>query len=63
MVIKLPVPGSLVKCSKCGREILVERGLIGVDHTIEIFVTCWECLDTGTKQKAIKKYKLKPMGG
>ena len=51
--------GALVKCPKCGREILVERGLIGIDHTVEILVTCWKCLDEKMKQRAVNKYKLK----
>lgn len=35
---------SFEKCSHCGREMLVERQLIGVDHTISILVSCKECL-------------------
>lgn len=32
------------KCSSCGREILVERLLLGTDHTAGIIVSCKECL-------------------
>jgi nitrogenase molybdenum-iron protein alpha/beta subunit len=32
------------KCGKCGREILVETILFGMDHTANIIVTCKECL-------------------
>ena len=31
-------------CPKCGRKILVEMGLIGVQHHSLIMVTCAECL-------------------
>ena len=33
-----------LKCSKCGRKILVEIGLIGVSHNAIVSVTCAECL-------------------
>jgi DNA-directed RNA polymerase subunit RPC12/RpoP len=32
------------KCSKCGREFLVEKVLFGIDHTVDTIVTCKECL-------------------
>jgi hypothetical protein len=32
-----------LKCSKCGRKILVEIGLIGVGHNAIVSVTCAEC--------------------
>lgn len=57
--IKLPVVGDLCKCSVCKRKILVERGLIGTNHTSGIFVTCWNCLTEEQKEKAEKQYKLK----
>jgi len=34
----------VVKCQVCGREFLVERVLFGTDHTLDIIVTCKECL-------------------
>jgi len=40
----LAVLGQLTACSKCGRKILVEMGLIGVPHHTSISVTCGECL-------------------
>ena len=55
----IEVVGRLVKCSKCGREILVERGLFGVNHTLEITATCWDCLDRQAQKGAIERYKLK----
>lgn len=42
---ELPVTGRVVECSECGRKFLIERALIGVDHTAGIIVTCLECLD------------------
>jgi hypothetical protein len=33
-----------LKCSKCGRKILVEIGLISVSHNAMVSVTCAECL-------------------
>jgi len=32
------------KCIVCGREFVVERILIGVDHTVDLHVTCKECV-------------------
>lgn len=57
----LPVVGVLVKCSGCGRKILVEQGLIGISHTIFIKATCWQCLDSKTKEKAQKMYRLEEL--
>lgn len=34
----------IVKCQKCGKEFLVERLLIGINHTVDTIVTCKECL-------------------
>ena len=56
--IKLPIVGVLLKCSVCKRKVLVERGLIGTNHTSVIFVTCWDCLTEEKKEKAKKQYKL-----
>lgn len=58
--IKLPVVGGLLNCCarKCKRKILVERALIGTDHTSEIFVTCWDCLNEEAKKEAKRRYKL-----
>ena len=57
--IKLPVVGDLLNCSvkKCKRKILVERALIGTDHTNKIFVTCWDCLTEKVKKEAKKRYR------
>ena len=41
-----------MKC-KCGRKVLVESVLFGVDHTASIVVTCDECLK---KLKVGKKF-------
>lgn len=57
----LPAVGDLVKCSNCGRKILVERGLIGVNHTIFTKATCWQCLDSKTREKAKKMYRLEEL--
>ncbi len=35
---------NVVKCSKCGRSILIERLFRGIDHTTSTLVTCKECL-------------------
>ena len=57
--MEIEVVGRLIKCSKCGRKILVERGLFGVNHTLEIFATCWDCLDGQARRRAIERYDLK----
>lgn len=56
--MKLPVVGDLFKCPACNRKFLVERGLIGINHTTIMFVTCWDCLTEEEKEKAKEKYKL-----
>ena len=56
---EFPVVGKLACCHKCGRKILVERALIGVNHTLDVIATCWECLDEETQEKAKDTYKLK----
>ena len=33
-----------VKCNYCGKEFLVERTLMGTDHTIGVIVSCKECV-------------------
>lgn len=52
------VMGTLVKCSKCGRKILIERLLCGVSHTTQTVVNCWDCLDKEAQNKATELYKL-----
>ena len=32
------------ECQQCGKKILVERVLIGSDHTSDVLVTCLDCL-------------------
>ncbi len=49
-----PVRGEVVKCSKCGRQILFEQLLIGVDPTAETIATCWECLDDKARERTKK---------
>jgi hypothetical protein len=44
-----------LKCSKCGRKILVEIGLIGVSHNAMVNVTCAECLKKGGLSDDFKK--------
>ena len=55
---KLPVMGDLIHCSKCHRSILVERTMIGTNHTAGISVVCWDCLSENNKVSLIDKYKL-----
>lgn len=59
---EFPVVGRIVECSKCKRKILVERILIGVNHTYTTVVTCWECLDLERQKWAAERYKLKVSG-
>ncbi|HTU19642.1 MAG TPA: hypothetical protein VMG10_16395 [Gemmataceae bacterium] len=40
----LTVMGQLTACNKCGRTILVEMALIGVQHHVGLTATCGECL-------------------
>ncbi|MEW6606942.1 MAG: hypothetical protein AB1414_05740 [bacterium] len=56
---KFPVVGRLVECNNCKRKILVEYGLIGVDHCLGVIATCWECLDKEIQNKAVDMYQLK----
>ena len=58
MVLSLLVVGKVVKCGKCGREILVERVVDYTDHTVSLNINCWGCLDEKTKKKAREMYQL-----
>jgi len=42
---------SFEKCQTCGKQFLVERMLIGTEHTASIIVSCKECL----KKKGLNK--------
>jgi hypothetical protein len=55
---ELPVYGQIVHCRTCGRRLLVERVLIGVNHTVETVVTCWDCLDKAAQEQARQRYQL-----
>ena len=46
-----PVINKVVKCSVCGKKILIESFLCGVSHVVEIVATCWDCLDDEAKKK------------
>lgn len=56
--IEIPAVGNLYGC-KCRKKILVERGLMGIDHDWFIVANCWDCIDPEYKKEAVKKYKLK----
>ena len=54
---EIPYTYRFVKCQKCGREFLVERLLLGIDHTIDVIVSCKECLKKRSLPKDfIKKH-------
>lgn len=44
-----------VKCSYCGRKILVEQILDGVSHTATILASCKECLKKSGLPEKFKK--------
>lgn len=44
-----------VKCKKCGNEFLVERVLMGIDHTMDIIVSCKACLKKKGLNEAFAK--------
>ena len=47
----------VVKCQICEKEFLVERLLIGSEHTSSILVSCKECLKKkGVDTRFVKKY-------
>jgi len=54
----LPTTATLTSCSLCGKNILVEQILIGVNHTTKIIVTCWSCLEN--KDECKRAYELYP---
>ena len=53
---KPPIAGEIVECRKCGRRLLVERVLMGTDHTMAIHIICWDCLDDGGEEKVKEFY-------
>ncbi len=50
--------GKLRACRICGRKMLVEDVLIGVTHTAETLVHCWDCLAPEIQDRATKMYAL-----
>ena len=52
------VIGEIKNCGKCQRKILVERVMCGVNHTIGIIITCWDCLPSEAIDKARKLYNI-----
>ena len=50
--------GMLVRCSKCHELILVERGLLGVDHTTATLVTCMNCMNEKQQKEVCEQYNL-----
>jgi hypothetical protein len=58
MNVEHPMSGRLIACSKCNRKILVERGLIGTDHTVALMAACWECLTEDEQNTARARYKI-----
>jgi hypothetical protein len=55
--MNFPMVGKLVKC-KCGKLILVERGINGSDHCIGVNASCWDCLTPEQKEKAKNLYNI-----
>lgn len=56
---KSRVVGRIFACGRCGRRILVEHALLdAVQNTIDIVVTCWDCIDDDTKKRAIEGYSI-----
>lgn len=53
--MSMQTTGTVVECPKCKREILVERVLLGSDHTLRVIATCWTCLDQEQKNYAFQK--------
>jgi len=45
-----------LKCSKCGRKILVEAILAGTDHNVDLIVTCAECIKPPFNEEFVRKY-------
>jgi len=43
-MIEFPYVYHKLECPECGRKILVERFLVGTNHTIRVGVICAECL-------------------
>jgi len=41
-----------VKCKHCKKEFLVERQLIGTDHTVGLLVTCKECARRAIEERS-----------
>jgi hypothetical protein len=40
----LPVEGHFIKCSKCGKKIVIEIVLCGVSHNVGVSAVCAECM-------------------
>jgi len=56
---KFPVLGTLVAC-KCGRMILIEQSLFGVNHVSSTSATCWDCMTPDQRENAVRNYRIDP---
>ena len=45
------VMGHFLKCSKCGKKIIVNITLCGVNHNIAVHATCASCIKINTEFK------------
>ncbi|MFX1298400.1 MAG: hypothetical protein ACFFD2_26540 [Promethearchaeota archaeon] len=50
--------GRIAECRVCGRKVLVEQVLEDTDHTVQLTITCWECLTPAQREKAVRMYDL-----
>ena len=46
-----------LKCEKCGRKILVEIVLMGVNHNMAVIATCAKCLKKKGPMKGFKEQR------
>ncbi len=48
--------GEIILCGICKRKMLIERDMIGVNHTIGTYINCWNCLTTKQREKVEARY-------
>jgi hypothetical protein len=52
--------GKLWQCPHCLKYVLVERVLIGSEHTLNTFLACWDCMTPEKQDEARARYGLIP---
>lgn len=54
--LRMDCIGHIEKCSVCGKQVVISRVLIGVDHTAGTQVICLDCLPAEERGEVAQRY-------